>query len=244
MKARAVFLIVASAVCLNAPRAHDLITAQTAERFLREIDDNVKIARSKEPPARRAAAQLALGRTLDEVGELLNRDIAAHGKPQGLPTLYLIQALETRGIAPRASPISSRVTPNLAYYREAMGLDPDGSVGAEAAFRLLHAYFYDSFEDDPLKPRNQSWAQLQEQIELGESLLRRAPPSIDREEAEFILAVHYLQAATSGLDERSRARFGVKAREYLAVFRGRYPESMRLPALEMLTERVQTARSR
>jgi hypothetical protein len=44
----------------------------------------------------RAQASLQLGQTLDEIRELFNRDIEAHGKVQGLPSSVLMSELTAR----------------------------------------------------------------------------------------------------------------------------------------------------
>lgn len=218
--------------------AHDLIDAQSAERFLRDIDRSVVTIRSKASASQRAQANVDLGRTLDDIRELLNRDIASHGKPQGLATLYLIKALQERNIALQASASMQRIPARQAEYREALRLDATGPASKEARYRLLQGHFYDSFDADPLAPHNQDWSRLQAQIDLGESYLAAGPPEATGEEAEFILAVHYLQAASSAPDASTRARFAEKARRAIPAFQGRHPDSMRLPALEALSERL------
>lgn len=223
-------------------RAHELIDAQSAERFLAEVDRSLATIRAKDAARARAQAHVALGRNLDDIRELLNRDIASHGKPQGLATLYLIQALQERGISLQVDARMQRIPARQAEYREALRLDPSGPASREARYRLLQGYFYDSFDADPLTPRDQGWTRLQAQIELGESYVATATQDANGEEAEFILAVHYLQAAGSAPDATARARFADKTQRAIQAFRTRHPDSMRLPALDALSERVSLAR--
>lgn len=225
-----------------AASAHELIDAQSAERFLAEIDRSRATIKSKDAASARAQAHVALGRNLDDIRELLNRDIASHGKPQGLATLYLIKSLQERGIALQVDARMQRIPARQAEYREALRLDPSGPASKDARYRLLQGHFYDSFDADPLTPRDQDWARLQAQIELGESYVTTASLDANSEEAEFILAVHYLQAAQSAPDASARARFADKMKRAIQAFRTRHPDSMRLPALEALSERVGPAR--
>lgn len=228
----------AAAVCCSVASAHDLITAEAAERYLAQAGENRKIIRSKAPAAQRAQASYALGSMLDEIRDLLNRDIATHGKVQGLPSEYLVAALVSGGAPLATTPGSVRFPANLDYYRESLRLAPDGPIAGDASLRLLQGYFYDSFSDDPLAPRAQTWAQLQQQIRVGERFLQRYPAHAGREEAEFIVAVHYLQAARAAPDASERPRYALRARDALSGFQRRYPDSMRVSAVEVLLEQV------
>jgi len=223
--------------CLAAPApAHDLITGEAAERYLGQADEHLDMLDARHPAAQRAQASYALGRMLDEVRDLLNRDLATHGRVQGLPTQRLIIELDARGLPLSVSPQLGRFPANVEYYREALRLAPDGPRAADAAFALLQGYFYDSFAADPLQPRDQSWSRLAEQIAIGERLLERAPQHAGREEAEFILMVHYVQAARSAPDAAARPRYARRAKQAAQRFAARYPDSMRAAALPVLLE--------
>jgi hypothetical protein len=218
--------------------AHDLITAEATERYLATAGQQSKVIRSNAPAARRADAHYALGAMLDEIRDLLNRDIATHGKVQGLPSEYLVAALAAAGTPLATTPGTVRFPANLDHYRESLRLAPTGRSAADASFRLLQGWFYDSFDDDPLVPRGQTWAQLQQQIRVGEQFLQRYPTHAGREEAEFIVAVHYLQGARTAPSAAERARHGQRARAALTAFRQRYPDSMRVAAIEVLLEQA------
>ena len=122
----------AAAVCCSLAWAHDLITAEAAERYLAQAAENRKIIRSKAPAAQRAQASYAQGAMLDEIRDLLNRDIASHGKVQGLPSEYLVAALAAGGTPLATTPGTVRFPANLDYYRESLRLAPDGSSAADA----------------------------------------------------------------------------------------------------------------
>jgi hypothetical protein len=234
----AVAVVSAAALCCSLAWAHDLITAEAAERYLAQAAENRKILRSKAPAAQRAQASYAQGAMLDEIRDLLNRDIASHGKVQGLPSEYLVASLTAGGSPLAATPATVRFPANLDYYREALRLAPDGPSAADASLRLLQGYFYDSFSDDPLAPHAQSWAQLQEQMRTGERFQQRYPAHPGREEVDFIVAVHYLQAARAAPDARERQSYSQRARAALSAFQQRYPESMRVAAVEVLMEQA------
>ncbi len=231
-------LLGAATLCCSVASAHDLITAEAAERYLAQASANRKVIRSKAPAAQRAEAHIALGSLLDEIRDLLNRDIATHGKVQGLPSEYLVAELTAGGTPLATVPGAVRFPANLDYYREALRLAPEGPIAADASFRLVQGYFYDSFSDDPLAPHAQTWAQLQQQIRVGERFLQRYPAHPGREEAEFIVAVHYLQAARAAPSAGERARYAQRARNALSAFQRRHPDSMRVSAVEVLLEQV------
>jgi len=234
----AVAVLSAAAVCCSLARAHDLITAEAAERYLVQAAENRKTIRSKAPAVQRAQASYALGVMLDEIRDLLNRDIASHGKVQGLPSEYLVSALAAGGTPLATTPGSLRFPANLDYYGESLRLAPDGPSAADASLRLLQGYFYDSFSDDPLAPHTQTWPQLQQQMRAGERFQHRYPTHPGREEVDFIVAVHYLQAARAAPDARERQGYSQRARAALSAFQRSYPDSMRVAAVEVLMEQV------
>jgi hypothetical protein len=237
------FLIVCALASLSlVALAHDLITAESAQAWLAAVAESQKTIASKEPVAKRARAHLELGKTLDEIRELLNLDLAAHGRVQGLPSSFLMSELKARGAELAFAPEKNRFLANVQYYRAALKLEPSGPVAAEAGFRLLQGYFYDSFTSDPLQPGAQTRAQLAEQIRLGEGLLKVQLPPGEREETSFILAIHYMQAAHSGRDAQERAAFAIKARALAAEFLGSYPESMRAATLAHLLDSLPAGR--
>lgn len=216
--------------------AHDLVTAESAQTYLATVGELQKVIASKEPPSTRAQAHFDLGKLLDEIRDLLNRDLEAHGRIQGLPSNVLMSELRSRGTGLAYSADTNRFIANLAYYREAFRLAPSGEVAAAASFRLLQGYFYDSFATDPLQPASQTQAQLAEQIRLGEDLLKKYPQHAEREEASFIVLVHYVQAARTAERGRARAAFAQKARAMAGEFAKTYPDSLRAAALPHLLE--------
>ena len=216
--------------------AHDLITAESAQTYLAAVAESQKTIASKGPAAKRARAHLDLGKTLDEIRELLNRDLAAHGRVQGLPSNFLMSELKARGAELAFTEETNRFLANVQHYRDALRLEPSGPVAADAAFRLLQGTFYDSFNIDPLQPGAQTRAQLAEQIRLGEELLKMHPNHGEREETAFILAIHYVQAARAAKGAQEQAAFAKKARTLAGEFLKTYPDSIRAAALPHLLE--------
>lgn len=224
-----------ASLSLNAG-AHDLLTAESVQAYLLRVADLQKTLASGNAGEARAQASLQLGQTLDEIRELLNRDLEAHGKVQGLASSVLMSELTAHGAPLTYSARANRFTANLPYYRDALHWAPLGPIAAEASFRLLKGYFYDSFGDDPLQPVSQSRAQLSEQIRLGEALRRDFPRHAQREETSFILAIHYMQAARAAVEAGARTRFLKDARELVAEFVKTYPDSLRATTLTALLE--------
>lgn len=215
--------------------AHDLITAESAQTYLAAVAASQETIASKAPAAKRALAHLDLGKTLDEIRELLNRDLAAHGKVQGLPSHYLVAELQRLGVPLAWSEKRRRFGSNTNYFEQALGLAPRGPHATDAGLRLLLGRFYDSFESDPLAA-DESWPRLAEQIALAEGLAARELQREAREEVEFIGAILHARASLRAPDAGSRRSHATKARQAAAAFEARYPDSLRSALMPILRE--------
>lgn len=214
--------------------AHDMLTADTVQAYLSRVSDLQATMRSADSVDLRAQASLQLGQTLDEIGELLNGDLQAHGKVQGLASSVLMSELATHGAPLAHSARANRFTSNLRYYRDALHWAPAGATAQQASFRLLKGRFYQALGDDPLQPEAQSREQLAEQIRLGEALRRVNLQSSQHEETAFILAVHYMQAARAATATGDRRRYLGKAQALADEFARKYPDSLRAATLSTL----------
>lgn len=215
--------------------AHDLISAESAQTYLAAVAEAQKTVASKAPAGIRALAHLDLGKTLDEIRELLNRDLAAHGIVQGLPSNYLVAELRRRGVPLAWSEKRRRFSANTQYFERALGLAPRGPRAIDAKLRLLQGRFYDSFETDPLTA-GEPWPRLAEQIALAEDLAARELQAEAREEVEFIGAILHARAGLRAPDAASRRSHGRKAREAIAAFEARHPDSLRSALMPILRE--------
>jgi len=215
--------------------AHDLITAASAQTYLAAVAEAQRTIASQEPAARRALAQLDLGKTLDEVRELLNRDLAAHGKVQGLPSNYLVAELQRQGVPLAWSEKRRRYGANTQYFERSLALASRGPHATDAGRRLLLGRFYDSFESDPLAA-DEAWPQLATQIALAEGLAARDLPGDAREEVEFIGAILHARASLRAPDAGARRSHGTRARQAIAAFEAQYPDSLRRALMPLLRE--------
>jgi len=213
--------------------AHDLITAASAQTYLGTVAESQDTIASKEPAAKRAPAHFELGKTLEEIRELLNRDLAAHGKVQGLPSNYLLAELERQGVALAWSEKRRRFGANTQYFERSLALAPRGPHATDAGLRLLLGRFYDSFESDPLAA-DESWPRLAGQIALAQELAARDLPGDAREEVDFIGAILHARATLLAPDAGSRRSHGTKARQAIAAFEARYPDSLRNALMPVL----------
>lgn len=220
---------------VGAAAAHDLITTESAERYLGEGGALRSLAASGESAERRAEANYRLGVMLDEIRALLNRDLAAHGEVQGLPSKVLVAELGRRGIPLAYSEPRRMFLSNGDYFRAALKLAPRGPLAAEAALRLLQGGFYDSVEQDPLSATDGPGA-LRAQIALAEMLLGATATAPEREEVEFIAAILYTRAAKTLPDRAAARAFASKARAAVEGFESRYPESLRAAIMPVLRE--------
>ena len=235
---RRLFVLACAGLLALPAAAHDLITAESAQAYLEATDRLRQVIDASGPAAGRAQAQAELGRMLDEIRELLNRDLDAHGRVQGLPSNFLMSELAARGTPLAFSATRNRFGANLQYYREALTLAPAGPAAADAMFGTLQGHFYDSFSADPLRPEGQSADQLTAQIRMAEAYLERYPRHAGREEARFILAIHYLQAARAEGRNGGREAYVRQAQRATAGFLRDYPDSLRAAALTQLLDSV------
>lgn len=228
----AVAAMLLAAVAAN---AHDLITAESAERYLKQAGRWRALAASSASAEERAEAQYRIGAMLDEVRELLNRDLAAHGTVQGLPSTFLVAELQRQGAPLAWSEKRRRFGANTQHFERSLALAPRGPHAADAGLRLLLGRFYDSFESDPLAA-DESWPQLAGQIALAESLVESDLPGDAREEVEFIGAILHARAGLRAPDADSRRSHGTSARQAIAAFEARYPDSLRRALMPLLRE--------
>ena len=85
---------------------------------------------------------------------------------------------------------------------------------------------------------SQTPAQLAEQVRLGEAFRQKFPGHAGREEAAFILVIHYIQSARASAQPKQRAAFAQKARALAEDFLKTYPDSLRAVAISPLLDRL------
>jgi len=215
-------------------QAHDLITAEAAERYIAQAQRNVATIRSRDETAtRRAEAHLALARMQDEIRDLLNRDLAMHGRVQGLPSNLVLERLKAAGAPLPWSERLGRFAAPVEHYGAAYELDPQGAGANAALYGVVYGRFYDSFRDDPLVSLDPEPASSHALIEAGERLVNAYPRDANVEEVRFIVAVAWVRAARSGSDARHSA---ARARDLLERFRKDYPDSLRSAAVPVMLE--------
>ena len=218
--------------------AHDLITAEAAERYLQNAVRWHEQSASAPVASDRAEAHVKIGAMLDEIRELLNRDLAMHGKVQGLASNYLVAELKQLGTPLAYSDSRQYFLANSTHYRAALQIGITGPVEQEAKLRLLRGDFYDSFDFDPLQT-TQTWEQMQEQAVLVDDLVANTRAEPDREEVRFIAALVYTRMAKSAPDTKTAVEFGNKAMTSAAAFERDYPDSMRSAAMPVVRSALQ-----
>jgi hypothetical protein len=228
-------VLAAALLAAAAANAHDLITAESAERYLQQAGKWQALAAPAVPATERAEALFRIGAMLDEIRELLNRDLGVHGVVQGLPSNYLVAELRRQVVPLAWSEKRRRFGANTQYYEQALALAPRGPHATDAGLRLLQGRFYDSFASDPLAA-DEPWPRLAGQIALAEDLMARDLPGDAREELEFIGAILHARANLSAPDAASRRSHGRKARQATAAFEARYPDSLRSALMPILRE--------
>ena len=231
--------VAAALLAAAVANAHDLITADSAQRYLEEARKWQALAASSAAATERAEAQYRIGAMLEEVRELLNRDLAAHGNVQGLPSNYLVAELQRQGVPLAWSEKRRRFSANTQYFEQTLRLAPRGPRAADAGLRLLQGRFYDSFETDPLAA-DEPWPRLAEQVALAEDLAARELQGDAREEVQFIGAILHARASLRAPDAASRRSHGRKARQAITAFEARYPDSLRSAVMPILRDALGT----
>lgn len=221
--------------------AHDALTSEAVQLYLSRVAHLQQTLASEQDDAARAQASIRLGQTLDEIGELFNSDIDAHGKVQGLASSVLMNELTSRGTPLAYSPSANRFTANLRYYRQALQWVASGPIASQAAFEMFRKQFYEAMGSDPLRPLSRSSKELAAQIRAGETMLRDISQPAQREEVTFILAVCYLQSAQLASQTAKRAEHLTRARNLVAQFATAYPDSLRTVTLRTLLDRAEPA---
>lgn len=229
----AVWLLLCASVTA---RAHDLITAAAAEDYVRRAQSYVATTKNESATAiARATAQLDLARMQDEIKELLNRDLAMHGKVQGLPSNALIERLRAADAALPWSETLQRYAAPLPRYEVYVVTATRGERVNEALFGAITGYFYESFRDDPLQPLPGAMKQSDKHIGYSERFINEFPKDANIEEVRFIAAILHLRAARERANAKSH---GARAKELLIAFRKDYPESMRAAAVPVLLDEI------
>ena len=176
---------------------------------------------------------------LDEIRDLLNRDLAAHGTVQGLASNYLVAQLKSVGTPLAFSDRRHYFISNSAHYRSALQLGLDQGLDTTARLRLLRGEFYDSFGSDPLRTV-QTDEQLQEQLMLVDSLIGNVDSEPELEELRFIATIVYARAAQSAADATSRSQYRNKALTTADSFERSYPDSLRSVAMPVVRESLRS----
>ncbi|MFN0040280.1 MAG: hypothetical protein ACKVP2_12280 [Burkholderiales bacterium] len=218
--------------------AHESVTSEAVNAWLAKTEVlQAKLAANSTCESA-ASASVELGALLDDIGELFNKDIESHGKVQGLASTVLMGELAARGLPLAYSSRTHRYVTHLRYYQDALEWAPSGVSAAEAAYRLIKGYFYESFDADPLQPVDQTPARLAEQMRLAKTWRNRVSGADRQQEMLFILAIHTMQAAGVARAGRERAGLEQKAAVLVEEFLKKYPESLRAATLTALRERM------
>lgn len=227
------FIVAPMLLLASIAPAHDLITAELAESYLKQAGAWHEQMKSGVQRGEQAQACLQIGEMLDEIRALLNRDLAVHGQVQGLASAYLVASLERTGTPLAYSPSRNYFTANSDYYRKALELGLSEDLARRAQVGLLRGEFYDNFSGN-LLDADQKNQQLQEQLTLAEALMADQLSEPDMEEVRFIAIILYARAAKSASGSGGRAAYRDKALVLATAFERDYPDSLRAAAIPVL----------
>ena len=221
--------------------AHDFITQEIADDYVKKIQDARDITKVSSSESERGHAYVTIGKLLVELKSFFNRDIATHGEINGLATKYLIATLDDSGLDLKFSKRKNFYEFDSSFFEKAITSELDSGVRTIALGELIKGNFYQSFDGDFLETRLPS-GKLKEDAERFEKLMgMQIHDSID-EELLFIGFILNARVAIHKGDQAMRVRARRKALELGVEFRGRFPDSMSIAAVDLVETRLNSSK--
>jgi hypothetical protein len=221
--------------------AHDFITQEIADGYVKKIQDARETTKVSGSESERSHAYLTIGKLLVELKSFFNRDIATHGEVNGLATKYLFATLDDSGLDLKFSKRKNFYEFDPSFFEKAIRGELDSGVKTIALGELIKGNFYQSFDGDFLETRLPS-EKLKEDAERFEKLTgMQISESID-EELLFIGFILNARVAIHKGDQAMRVKARKKALELGVEFRGRFPDSLSITALDLVETRLNSSK--
>jgi hypothetical protein len=221
--------------------AHDFITQEIAEDYIKKIQDARDITKVSSSESERGHAFVTIGKLLVELKSFFNRDIATHGEINGLATKYLIATLNDSGLDLKFSKRKKFYEFDSSFFEKAITGELDSGVQTIALAELIKGNFYQSFEGDFLETRLPP-GKLNEDAKRFEKLMgMQINDSID-EELLFIGFILNARVAIKKGGQAMRVKARRKALELGVEFRGRFPDSLSIAAVDLVETRLNSSK--
>jgi hypothetical protein len=215
-------------------RAHVALDPGRAQEILADVATHHGAAQSGSG-AEATDALFTLGRSVQELVELMNQDLQAHGEIN-LFAQALVRRLEAYSVRVTLSPRTRTYAYDLAAFEQYLRRAPAGRHAADARFRLIAHAFYGSIGPDPSRLAGSDAAGLLRAIATEERFLREHPAHEKAREVRFFLAVDYYRAAWNLTDTAEAQAYEARARHELTRVVAGAPGSTEARAAATLLE--------
>jgi hypothetical protein len=211
---------------------HDV---ERAEALLGEIAAHRRTAADGLTEGDRAEAMFRLGEAVETLVAALNRDVAAHGKPELLAEL-LVQRLQAHALNVAWAPGQGRYEYDLAAFGDYLRRAPRGRWAAEAKFRLMARRFYATLGTDPRTLVGTDVAGLLGAVGEAERFLGEHGSHERAATVRFFLAVDHYRLARNETDPAKVKEHERRARQALQRTVERSADAFEVRAAQTLLE--------
>lgn len=232
--ARATATLVGTALLLTAgpARPHLVLDGEVARPLLADIARALRASEAGAPSAAGAEALYTLGERVQQLVELMNHDLVAHG--ESLYAELVARRLLQYGVQVRRREGELRYRYDLAAFREYLRRAPDGARAADAKFQLIAAAFYGSVGRDEAELVGTDLEGLRQAITAKERFLDEHPQHGRTRDVRFFLAVDYYRMATHSPDPEAARRYARLASRALQAILQRDPGTAEARTAEVL----------
>lgn len=227
---RAAVLLFTSAVAL----AHVWLSAEIVDGAMADLRKFTERAETAADRGDRAAAWFEVATTASELTDLMNEEVAGHGREQ--------QRLLDEAVA-RAGEIGVRIAWSAEHqryfylgdaYARYLSATPDGINAADSRYRLIEVDFYHGDAGD--------FDMLVRRADDKRDFLQKYPAFGDAGRVAMFLAVDYRdlwRQCRERTDETCAARYAKRLREHLAAAADRYADDRTGPLLQEFSRRFE-----
>jgi hypothetical protein len=220
--------------------AHVTLDSERVQELIREIVRHQAAAGKDRDGSGEVEALFRVGSAVDDLVDMLNQDLIAHGQGNLLAET-LRQRLGESAITVTYSVREGRYVYDQAAYHEYLRRAPRGPRAASARFRVIARTFQATMGLDPGTLVDADLPALLRAIAAEERFLREHPDHEKAAEVRFFLAVDYYRAFRNAGDPARARQYRAKARQALEGLT-KSPNVFEVRAAETLLE--QLARSR
>lgn len=239
MTLRQTAIVILCSLCwINWAFAHEALDPDTATALAQQITE-LEVQTQAGPASERALAAQSLGDVVVKVAVVLSDDRNSHGGELSLSSELLLDLLDQRGLGLTLSPATGHYRPNLNPYTKAISLDPESEALADAYHGLIIHQFYRDTETDPFAADPSQTQEIRNRAAEVAVFQERFPnwgTEAQQEELAFIAALRLTNAYRVSRDREDSETFEGTARDALAQFLDRYPDSLRAGAARYLRE--------